>query len=153
QSMAGIDEAQTGNPDVSWVVSQKSNLGLDLEMFNSKDVMLVYAFWEDRNEILLQRQQIPFVTGIYPWVIPYANLGKVNNKGIDGMLEVKNRTASGFYYSGRVNMTHAKNIIIENDEPNQRYPWLSAKGQPIDQPFGWVAEGIFKDQEEINNSP
>jgi TonB-linked SusC/RagA family outer membrane protein len=153
QSMAGIDEAQTGNPDVSWEVSQKSNLGLDLEMFNGKVVMQVDAFWEDRNEILLQRQQIPFVTGIYPWVIPYANLGKVNNKGIDGMLEIKNRTASGLYYSGRVNVTYAKNIIIENDEPNQRYPWLSAKGQPIDQPFGWVAEGIFKDQEEINNSP
>ena len=153
RDMPGIDEAQTGNMDVSWEVSQKSNLGLDLELWNSKLVMQVDAFWEDRNDILLQRQQIPFVTGIYPWVVPYANLGKVKNRGVDGMLEVKNTTESGFYYSGRINMTYAKNTILENDEPSQRYPWLSAKGQPIDQPFGWVAEGIFQNYDEINNSP
>lgn len=151
--MPGIEEDQTGNENVTWEVATKTNLGLDLEMFRSKVVLQVDAFWEDREGILIQRQQIPFVTGFYPWVIPYANLGRAKNRGIDGMLEVKNSTPSGWYYSFRGNFTYAKNTIIENDEPQQRFPWLSAKGHPIDQPFGWVAEGIFQNDEEIANSP
>lgn len=151
--MPGIEEDQTGNENVTWEVATKTNIGLDLEMFRSKVVLQVDAFWEDREDILLQRVQIPFVTGFYPWVIPYANLGKAKNRGIDGMLEVKNSTSSGWYYSFRGNFTFAKNEIIENDEPQQRYPWLSAKGRSIDQPFGWIAEGIFQSAEEIANSP
>lgn len=151
--MPGIEEDQTGNENVTWEVATKSNLGLDLEMFRSKVVLQVDAFWEDREGILIQRQQIPFVTGFYPWVIPYANLGRAKNRGIDGMLEVKNSTPSGWYYTFRGNFTFAANKIIENDEPNRPYPWLSEKGLPIDQPFGWIAEGIFQSEEEIANSP
>jgi len=151
--MPGIEEDQTGNVNVTWEVATKTNLGLDLEMFRSKVILQVDAFWEDRDGILIQRQQIPFVTGFYPWVIPYANLGRAKNRGIDGMLEVKNSTTSGWYYSLRGNFTFAKNKIIENDEPNRPFPWLSAKGLPIDQPFGWIAEGIFSSEEEIANSP
>lgn len=151
--MPGIEENQTGNENVTWEVATKSNLGLDLEMFRSKVVLQVDAFWEDREGILIQRRQIPFVTGFYPWVIPYANLGRAKNQGVDGMLEVRNSTTSGWYYSFRGNFTYARNTIVENDEPTQRYPWLSEKGHPIDQPFGWIAEGIFNSEEEIANSP
>lgn len=151
--MPGIDEAQIGNENVTWEVATKSNIGMDLELFNSKAILQVDAFWENRDGILIQRGTIPFVTGFYPWVIPFANLGKAKNRGIDGMLEIKNTTTSGFYYSFRGNFTYAKNHIVENDEPPQRHPWLSAKGLPIDQPFGWTAIGIFQDDDEIANSP
>lgn len=151
--MPGIDEATTGNQNVTWEVASKANLGLDLELLRSKIVLQVDAFWEDREGILIRRQQIPFVTGFYPWVIPWANLGKARNRGVDGMLEIKNSTSSGWYYSFRGNFTFAKNEIVENDEPTQRFPWLSAKGSPIDQPFGWIAEGIFQNEEEIAKSP
>ncbi|QNL50546.1 TonB-dependent receptor [Olivibacter sp. SDN3] len=150
---AGIDELQMGNPNVTWEVATKSNLGVDLELFNSQITLQVDAFRENREGILIQRQQIPFVTGFYPWVVPYGNLGKAKNRGIDGMLEARHTTQKGLFYSFRGNFTYAKNEIIENDEPPFRWQYQSAKGHPIDQPFGLIAEGIFQNQDEIDRNP
>lgn len=155
QFYQGFDENKIGNPDVTWEVSTKTNLGLDLELLNSKLSLQVDAFTEKRKGILMQRGTIPLISGIYPWTIPYANLGKLDNKGIDALIEFKNSTSSGWYYSVRGNFTFARNKIIENDAPVSLYPYQDARGQSIsvDQPAGLVAIGFFKDQNEIDNSP
>lgn len=149
----GFDEALIGNPNVTWEVSTKTNLGMDLEMFNSKVVLQVDAFKEDRGGILLQRKDVLQAVGIYPWVVPYANIGKVKNQGIDTQLEIRNSTPNGFFYSLRGTFTFARNKIIENDEPTPKHPYLATEGKRIDQPFGLVSLGLFKDQEEIDESP
>src|SRR5699024_1327330 len=122
-----------GNPDVTWEVSTKTNIGLDLELLESKISLQVDAFTETRDGILMQRRDVPKVTGFFPWTIPYANIGIVENKGIDGLLEIQNTTPGGFFYTFRGNFTFARNKIIENDEPQRRYPYLKEEGHPIDQ--------------------
>ncbi len=149
----GFDEALIGNPNVTWEVATKTNLGMDLQLFNNIINLQVDAFLEDREGILLQRQDVPWVTGIYPWIIPYANRGRVINKGIDSQLEIKNSTPSGFFYSLRGTFTFARNKVIENDEPTPLYSYQATEGKRIDQPFGLVSLGLFQDQEEIDNSP
>jgi TonB-linked SusC/RagA family outer membrane protein len=149
----GYDEDQIGNMNVSWEVSTKANLGLDMELFDGKVVLQVDAFHEKRTGILIQRGTIPDVTGISPATVPFANLGEAKNKGIDALLEFKNNYKSSFFYSVRGTFTYAKSILVKNDEPKQRYAYQSAVGLPIDQPFGLVALGFFKDQADINNSP
>lgn len=151
---AGIDEDALGNPNVTWEVSTKSNLGLDLELYKGKIILQLDAFYEDRVNILLQRTATtPAVAGFYQSSIPYANLGKAKNKGIDGMLEIRNTTQKGLYYSLRGNFTFARNRIVENAEAEMVYAYQSGKGRPIDQPFALEALGLFKDQQEINSSP
>ncbi len=150
----GIDENALGNPDVTWEVATKSNLGFDLEMFNSKLIVQIDAFKENRENILLQRVgTTPAAAGFYQTIIPYANLGKAKNKGIDGMLEIRNKTAKGLYYSLRGNFTFARNQVVENDEAPMLYAYQSGKGKPIDQPFVLEAIGLFQSEEEIANSP
>ncbi|MFC6997209.1 SusC/RagA family TonB-linked outer membrane protein [Rufibacter roseus] len=149
----GYDEALIGNPNVTWEVSTKTNVGMDLEFFNGKITLQVDAFKEKRENILIQRGDVPRVSGIYPWIIPFANLGKVDNKGIDGQLIVRNSTQSGFYYSFNSNFTFARNKIIKNDEPTPLYPYMAREGQRIDQPFGLISLGLFRDLEDIANSP
>ena len=151
----GFDESKIGNSDVTWEVATKANLGLDMEFLSGKVSLQIDGFTEKRDGILMQRRTIPDVAGIPSSTIPYANLGKVENKGFDALLEFKNTTASGWFYSFRGNFTFARNKIIENDEPVSIFPYQDARGQaiPIDQPTGLVAIGLFKDQEEINNSP
>ena len=53
----------------------------------------------------------------------------------------------------RGNFTFAHNTVIENDEPKPKYPYLSAKGKSLGQYFGFVFDGFFKDQAEIDASP
>lgn len=153
QTIAGIEELQMGNDDVTWEVSTKMNIGVDLGFFNNALTLQVDAFKEWRNGILMQRQIIPTVTGFYPWVVPYGNIGKTENKGMDALLEFKKQTASGFFYSLRANVSFARNTIIENDEPQKKWAYQSEKGKPIDQPFGLIAIGYFQDEEDIANSP
>ena len=149
----GFSEGQIGNPDVTWEVSTKTNVGLDLELFDSKVKLQADAFTETRDGILMQRRDVPIISGFFPWIIPYANIGIVENKGVDGLLEIQNTTPGGFFYTLRGNFTFARNKIIENDEPQRRYPYLKEEGHPIDQPFGYVAIGFFEDEEDIANSP
>jgi TonB-linked SusC/RagA family outer membrane protein len=149
----GIDEMKIGTPNITWETAAKANIGIDMEMLNGKVTLQVDGFHELRTGILLQRRTIPFAAGFNPSSIPYGNLGKVKNIGIDGSLEIKNVTRGGLYYSFRGDFTYAHNTVLENDEPKPKYDYLSGKGHTIDQPWGLVALGFFKDQKEIDNSP
>ncbi|WP_119079995.1 SusC/RagA family TonB-linked outer membrane protein [Chitinophaga alhagiae] len=149
----GFEEAQIGNDDVTWEVAAKSNIGFDLELFNGKVNLQVDGFKEQREGILIQRGVIPRVTGYYPWTLPYANLGKAENTGLDALLEIKHTTRSGFYYNFRGTFTYAKSICTQNDDPTPKYAYQSFVGLPIDQPMGLIALGFFKNQADIDRSP
>jgi len=153
QLFHGAEENQIGNPNVTWERSTKNNIGLDLGFFGDKLTLQVDLFNENRTGILLQRQTVPSVAGFFPWSIPYANIGSIKNKGIDGLIEARNTTAGGFLYSLRGNFTYAKNEVIENDEPVPRYSYLSRKGLPLGQSFAFISEGLFENQQEIDSWP
>lgn len=149
----GMEENAIGNENVTWETAQKTNIGVDMGFFKDQLVLQVDVFSERRKDILLQRNTVPSVAGFFPWSIPYGNLGKVNNKGIDGLLEVKHTTPGGLFYSLRGNFTYARNEVIENDEAAKRFPYLSGKGLRLGQSFAFVADGFFQSEAEIATSP
>jgi hypothetical protein len=51
------------------------------------------------------------------------------------------------------NIAFVKNKVVFKDEPKDKQWWLKEEGKPINQPFGYVVLGFFKNQEDINNSP
>ena len=152
-STGSFAEGTIGNNQVTWEVAKKANIGMDLEMFDGKIVLQVDAFRERRSGILLQRGQIPIVSGLPSNIIPYANLGIVNNKGFESSLTIQNKTKDGFYYSLTGNFTFTRNKIIEDDSPIMAYPYQNSRGNSLDRSYGYVALGLFKDQNDINNSP
>lgn len=154
QAYSGYDEGQIGDSDVTWETSTKKNIGFDMNMWDNKIVLQVDAFNELRTGILMQRQTIPYVTGFFPWILPYGNLGKVKNHGIDASLKIQNHVSPDHvYYSFMANFTYAHNTVLENDEAPPLYPYQSGKGHSIGAPYGLVATGLFKDQQEIDMSP
>jgi TonB-linked SusC/RagA family outer membrane protein len=146
-----ITEAQMGYNNVTWETATKTNLGFDLGLWNGRITLQTDFFNENREGILIQRQSVPSATGFQGASILYGNLGVANNKGMDGLLEIKTRTSSGLFYSFRVNATYAHNEIVKNDRPTPLYPNLSELGHPIGQNFGLVALGFFETQEEADN--
>ena len=149
----GITEGQTGNPNVTWEKAKKLNLGFDLGLFDDALSLQVDLFKEKRDGILITRGTIPVLAGFSGSSIPVGNLGKAENKGIEAALEFKKRLDNGLFYSLRGNFSFARNKIIENDQPKPKYEYQDARGRRIDQTFGLVALGFFKDQDDINNSP
>ncbi len=149
----GFAEAQTGYENLTWETSLKTNLGFDLGLWDDKLVLQVDAFRELRDGILIQREQIPSYAGYGGGSVPYGNLGRVLNRGVEGQLEFKNSLQNGLFYSLRGTLSFARNRIEYNDQPTPAYDYLSEAGLPIDQPFGYVALGLFKDDADIANSP
>ncbi|MDR2146822.1 MAG: TonB-dependent receptor [Tannerella sp.] len=147
----GIQEDQIGAENITWETSTKSNVGLDIGLWNSQLTLQADVFFEMRDNILVGRGVIPDFTGII--AVPYGNVGKAQNYGFDGMIEYKKLTPTGFYYSFKGNFSFARNKILEDDRPEPLWPNLDTKGQRIFQDYGFIALGIFQSQEEIDNSP
>lgn len=140
-----------GNKNATWEKSKKLNLGIDLSFVHALDFSLDY-FREDRTGIFMQRRSIPSTLG-FANNLPYANIGAVKNQGIDMSL-VYNRIISKDW-SIRLNgsFTYAHNEVVDKDEPENVESYYSEIGHPINSIRGYVAEGLFTSQEEIDNSP
>ncbi|MCH5684722.1 hypothetical protein LWM68_10890 [Niabella sp. W65] len=82
---------------------------------------------------------------------PFGNLGITNNKGIDGSIEY-NGNIGQVEFNLRGNLTYNKDVMVENDQPKPQYPWMDRRGHNILARFGYVAEGLFRDQAEIDAS-
>lgn len=135
--------------DVTWSTSLKQNLGFDLHFFKENLQLSVELFKEHRTGIFLARHTIPDYSGFVE--MPYANLGIVDNKGIDLNLEYNARLGRKSFITVRGNLTYNEDRIVEDDEPAAIYPWQETRGTNVNGRWGWIAEGLFTSEEEIMN--
>ena len=86
--------------------------------------------------------------------LPKANVGEASSQGIDLTFDFNKQINNDWLISGRANFTYAKSKFKVFEEPNyETTPWLSRIGYPINQSWGYVAERLFVDDEEVLNSP
>ena len=149
-SYNGYNINSYANPAVTWEVAEKTNLGLELGLFDDMNIQIDY-FTENRTNIYMWRDYIPATMGL---TAPIAsNIGKAESHGIDGSADYKVSINKDLWITSRVNFTYATNKIIENGEPQYPYPYMSNIGQPMNQPRGLVAERLFVDDLDVLNSP
>ena len=141
-----------GTKDAHWEMGRKLNVGIDLGFFNKVNLSVDY-FYENRSDIFLERRTIPSEIGLVSGAVPMANLGKVQNQGVDMTLDYNHAVNKDFFISAKGTFTFARNKLIDRDEPMVDYPYLSDLGQPLYRTRGLVALGLFKDQADIDNSP
>ena len=135
--------------DVTWSKSHKQDLGMDLKVLGDKLSLTADVFNEHRTGILIQRANVPGFVGISN--LPEGNVGIVNNKGFDATLQDQLKIGDlNLNITG--NVTYTVNKVIQNDQPNPPYPWMSQVGQPVLAQFGYIAEGLFTSQAEIDAS-
>lgn len=140
-----------GNESATWEKSKKLNLGLDLSLLHALDFSLDY-FREDRTGIFMQRRSIPSTLG-FVGNLPYANIGAVKNQGVDVGLSYNKALSKDWIIKLNGSFTYAHNEVVDKDEPENVESYYSEIGHPINSLRGYVAEGLFTSQEEIDNSP
>jgi len=150
--LMGYAEDKMGVSDITWEKSHKLDVGIDLEMLYGFITIQADYFKEKRRDILLQRGIVPNITGVTAGSIPWANVGSADNEGFDFNLNIKKTTGYGLFYTIRANATYAHNKIIDDDTAIQKWDNMNTRGFPIGQPFGLVAQGLFSDQVDIDNS-
>ena len=147
----GVTEGRLENRDITWETSQKLNLSAEIGLFNMAN-LVVDLYKEHRYNILMTRAHTPNTMGVA--VLPQANVGEAESKGIDVSLEANKNFSNGWFVSGRGNFTYAEGKYLKYEEPDySAFPWRSRVGLPLGQQFGFVAERLFVDDEEAYNSP
>jgi hypothetical protein len=83
-----------------------------------------------------------------------ANVGKASSKGFEFSIDYKENFSPSTWLSARANFTYATSKFEVYEEPiYTNAPWKSRVGHSINQTFGYIAERLFVDDEEVANSP
>jgi TonB-linked SusC/RagA family outer membrane protein len=148
----GISILRYPNPDITWEISRKTNLGFELNLWKALEWQVDY-FIEKRNNILQERSEIPTLMGLQG-DIPQSNVGKASGSGVDTSVDYNKSFSKDFWTVLRGNFTYAASKYEFYDEPDYLdTPWRRHKGHKISQQFGYIAERLFLDENEVASSP
>ncbi|MDR2385054.1 MAG: TonB-dependent receptor [Tannerella sp.] len=146
----GISISRYADPNISWEVSYKTNLAMELTLFKNLAVIWEY-FTEKRTNILQSRTTIPYSMGL--WANPQANLGKAKGNGTDFSL-THDYAQGKFWIQNRVNFTYAVSEYTQFEDYDYDTEWWKLRvGNSTTQRFGYIAEGLFIDDADVENSP
>lgn len=147
------------NPDMRWETDRKTNIGVDLRMFNDRLSTTVDYFNNKRSDILAARAGIVYYAGFLNvfadgsliTILPPSNIGRTENKGFDGEISWRDKINNDLSYFIRGTFSYAKNKILYMDEAPSEFKLSMMTGRPIGTIFGYVAEGFYNSAEEIAN--
>ena len=137
--------------NITWEIATKHDLGVDLSLWNDKLTATVDYFHETRDGIYMKRANLPWIVGMNG-LAAAADVGKIRSTGFDGNFAFRQKIGK-VDLTARGNFTYSKNKILEYDEVNSIYPYRQQAGRRVDQAVGLVALGLFKDYDDIRNSP
>ena len=134
-----------GNSFITWEKTKQIDVGVDASFWAGKLNFTGDFFVKNTSDILLDLP-IPDIVGVDA---PTQNAGKVRNIGME-MILTHNNQIRDFKYFASFNFSYVHNEITDlkqGDTPGR------SVGDPINNIYGYVCEGIFKDQEEIDLHP
>ncbi len=137
--------------DVTWARSHKQDVGIELKTLNNKVSLTVDYFNELRTGVFLQRASLASYAGFIN--DPWSNLGVISNKGFDGTMDVTPIAIGPTIWTAHATFSWNRDKVIQNDDPVQPFPYMEHRGVNYKSDFGYVAEGLFTSQQEIDNAP
>lgn len=152
----GLVQSTIPNPNLTWEKSEQFDAGIELGLFNNR-VFLLADYYDTKTRDLLLNVAISSVSGFETTL---RNLGEVQNTGFEVALSTKNFVGD-FTWNTDINFATNKNEVLSLNEGNEPiYSSGSAGvrhvtrvGDPIGSYYGYVVDGIYQSQEEINNAP
>ena len=142
------------NPDLTWEKTLSYNAGVDLNMWNGKLGAEVDVFYNYTYDILTA-QGANFAPSMGGYYASYVNNNAIDAKGVDILLSHRNTVnlaGSPFYYGVSASLTYSKTRwIIYQDQPNIP-EYQKVTGTDYGAIMAWVADGLYRSEEEIDNS-
>ncbi|WP_108820967.1 TonB-dependent receptor [Dysgonomonas sp. Marseille-P4361] len=166
QGVGGLGEGQgvniilLGNKHIQWEVSDKLNLGVDLQITNDIKGSFDY-FKENTSKMLINRGVIPLIQGHPASALPKSNIGELENYGYEFEISYNKQVTPDFFISVNANMSTNNNKITSHDEAmyddSYAYQYRNT-GYQIGQQWGYLVDwdspgkGYWTSQEEIDQS-
>ena len=151
---SGFKRDQIGNDEIKWETTTQTNAGFDFSLFKQSLYGSFDYYFKETKDILVQMAGIGVMgEGSSQWV----NAGAMENEGIEFSIGYRNSTESGFVYDINANISTYRNEITElpaTVAANGTFGGNGVEsviGHPYGAQVGYIADGIFKSQEEVDN--
>lgn len=147
------------NPEVKWETVKQWNAGIDLSLFNQRITLSLDGYIKNTTDMLVP-MAVPITTGYSDVYVPSINAGKVRNQGWELSLSSRNLTGQLEWVTD-LNLSYNKNKVISmnegvplftGDDINMTKVRVNAEGNPINSFYGYVTNGLFQNQNEVNNA-
>jgi TonB-linked SusC/RagA family outer membrane protein len=150
----GYVRGQRGNEDIKWETTTQHNIGLDFALLRNEVYGSFDWFYKKTTDILLPMDGIAAMgEGAGQWI----NAGEMKNVGWEFSLGYRHKLANGFSWDINGNISRYTNEITKLPETviaNGKFGgggMFSVIGHARDSQVGYVADGLFQNQEEIDN--
>jgi TonB-dependent starch-binding outer membrane protein SusC len=153
------------NPNIRWEATSQFNAGIDFSLFEGR-VDVTFDAYDRQTKDMLLRLTVPSYLGGSGWMdiqAPFANVGRMQNRGFDLAVTTHNIKTNKFQWTTNAVFSRNRNMVLELDAAERVYwgslNWYSEfqtasmnrAGHPLGVFYGFVVEGIFKDQQDILN--
>lgn len=148
QTMQQVYVDHDGNSSIGWGTVNEFDVGLD-GVFLDNRLSLQLDYYLNRTNGIVQGAMVPGVMGLTSY---YDNIGENKYQGVDGYFSFSDKIG-GFSYSLGANAGFNTSEVVADNLPEYKYEWLNHVGNPVDAIYSFNAIGLFKDEEDIANSP
>src|SRR5690606_8875313 len=145
----GANVPREPNPNTTWEISTKTNVGLDLNSWNSLLNIELDYFTERRTGMLLAPQvTLPVEYGLS---LSQENKGEMKNRGFEVNVGTRG-TINDFNFAFNANASYSKNRMIEvfQSDADRNNPNRTRVGRPFGTPYGLKSLGLFTTQDDLN---
>ena len=151
QNLQTYEISSYPNDKITWEIAEQTNLGIETKLFGGIVEINADFYQEIRHNILDYRYTMPATTGLEKLQI--GNVGNARSRGIDLSGKIQHAFSPDFWMILNGTFTYSKAIYKDIEEATDKPEWQRKKGQELSQQIGYIAEGLFRDQAEIDNSP
>ena len=139
------------NENIQWEIAEQVNFGVETKLFDGLVDVTFDAYQEIRHNILANRTVIPSSVGL--GLQPLDNIGKVKSRGFDFSGKIQHAFTPDLWVILNGTITYNKATYMKIEEAAGKTDYQTKIGHDISQAVGYIAEGLFRDQAEIDNSP
>ena len=155
------------NTSIKWETQEQTNIGLDLGLFNDKIGFTLDWYNKVSNDMLMPLQLPSYMgtqgNGSSRLNAPWGNYGKIKNTGFELAVNAHPIANKNFSWDTEFNISWNKNKLVglsgtTNANIIGYGQWndvvcVSNIGKPLYQFWGYQTDGVYKDFEDIKNSP
>ncbi|WP_077922939.1 TonB-dependent receptor [Spirosoma sp. 209] len=149
-AVPGYYTVQIGNNNLRWESNTQTNIGLDASLFNGK-LSLTADYFDKRTDGMLINPTLLAVYG--QGAPPFINAGQMRNRGFEALVTYRGNVRD-FSYSVDLNASTYRNQVLSLGEGNEFFLGAEANrivpGQPLSVFYGWVADGLFRSQADVD---
>ncbi|MFC6859942.1 SusC/RagA family TonB-linked outer membrane protein [Zunongwangia atlantica] len=140
------------NPNLGFVKREEYRVGLDGAFLDEKLILNVNYFNQATDGLLTQGANTIYPSYYRRWdysYLPYINFNEDMRTGVDFSVSHNNKLGNFEYELGVVGMIYNSEAVVRDEVYQDEYQ--NREGKPLDASFGYISEGFFVDQADIDS--